>query len=135
MLVDIARGEELEQVASALEGAIFQDMSMHVVDGNVHCEIEFLRAVPDQAEEYWSGKIHKTRVPWIRCVVGLRAIRACHIQELDEEEEDTDFPLAWSMRSAQCMITIRTPLRTEIIVVLNGIQGCCEDTGELCWSP
>jgi hypothetical protein len=135
MLLHIRNEADLDGLRDVLTDAALREATFHLADGQMVFRCDMVRPVPDQAEEYWAGPIHKTRIPWTRCVLELSGITRCQMRELDDASHDGMLLLGWEKQAGHYLVSVQTPLRMEMVLVLKRLHGCCEDVGELNWHP
>ena len=133
MVIDVSTETELDALSELLVDAGFREGVFHQVKGELVFTCEVIRAVPDKAEEYWMGPIHRTRIPWIKCVIEFSGVTRCQVKEWDESSAEGQMLLAWGKHGGHYLISIRTPYRMEFQFTLRHLAGRCEDVGELIW--
>jgi hypothetical protein len=133
--ITIATEADLHAVRELLINAAFRDATVQVLKQQLVFTCEVIRAVPEKAEEYWSGPLHKTRIPWTHCQIEFSGITQCHMRELDEASFEGECILEWERKGGQYHIHLQTPMRLEFDISMKTLDGRCEDVGELNWHP
>ena len=132
MVITIASEDDLDAMNDLMTDAAFREGVFHLVEGQLVLTCEVLRAVPDKAEEYWMGPIHRTRIPWTKCLMEFIGVTRCQVKDLDEGEAGQTL-LTWEKRGGHYLIRLRTPFRMEFQLTLPQLSGRCEDVGQLIW--
>ena len=133
MHTPISADADLDTVSELVADAAFREGVLHVVHGEFVFTCELIRAVPDKAEEYWMGPLHRTRIPWTKCLMELTGIERCQVKELDEASPESQQLLAWEQRGGQYVVRLRTPFKMEFVLSMARLAGRCEDIGQLIW--
>ena len=131
MFVTIATEEDLEAVSELMVDAAFREGVFHLVEGQLVFTCEVLRAVPDKAEEYWMGPIHRTRIPWTKCLMEFIGVTRCEVKELDEPEGAGQMLLMWEKHGGRYVVRLRTPFRMEFQLTLAELFSFPVDYGSL----
>ena len=133
MMLTIDSEIQLETLGDLLVDAAFREGVFHVVEGELVFTCEILRAVPDKAEEYWMGPMHRTRIPWTKCLVEFIGVTRCQVKELDDVASEGQLLLSWEKRAGHYVVRVRTPFRMEFVLTMPQLSGRCEDIGQLIW--
>ena len=133
MVLTIGSETDLEALMELVADAAFQEGVFHLVHGELVFTGEVLRAVPDKAEEYWMGPMHRTRIPWTKCLMEFIGITRCQVKECEEASGEPTPLLTWEKQGGHYVIGLRTPQRMELILTLPQLSGRCEDVGQLIW--
>ena len=133
MLIKMDGETDLETISELLADAAFREGVFHLVEGELVFTCEMVRAVPDQAEEYWMGPVHRTRIPWIKCLMEFIGVVRCQVREPAEPSGETQPLLTWERQGAHYVIHLRTYGRMELLLTLPQLSGRCEDVGQLIW--
>ena len=133
MHIPISSETDLDTVSELVADAAFREGVLHVVDGEFVFTCEVIRAVPDKAEEYWMGPMHRTRIPWTKCLMEFTGVARCQVKELEEAAPEGPPLLVWEQRGEHYVVHLRTPFRMEFLLTLPRLSGRCEDIGQLIW--
>jgi len=129
----VASETELETLCDLLVDAAFLEGTVHLVEGELAFTCEIMRAVPDKAEEYWMGPVHRTRIPWTKCLIEFTGLTRCQTRELEHPSPEGEPLLSWQKHGGQYLVRLHTPFHVELVLTLPRIAGRYEDMGQLIW--
>ena len=133
MVIRLGSESDLDTIGDLVADAMFREGVFHLVEGTMVFTCEIMRAVPEKAEEYWMGPVHKTRIPWIKCLMEFSGITRCQLRELSDAAGESQALFTWEKQGEHYVIHLRTIERMELLLTLPHVTGRCEDVGQLIW--